>query len=191
MSGGRLHTWERLAAEIVYECRIFALRRDRSRFSRDNAEHEFHARVGFPQTVAVDDCGPVRPQPGFSARAVRVRASLLARRAVVRDHAVDVPGCDPEAKPGLPKLPEVLDAVPPRLGDDPGAEAGVEQHPRDDRGPERGVVDIGVAADDDNVAGLPPERIQLLPAHRREFGRQRAGVGNQECGSATGGLGFD
>jgi 8-oxo-dGTP pyrophosphatase MutT (NUDIX family) len=38
----RLHTWERLAAEIVYECRIFALRRDRSRFSRDNAEHEFH-----------------------------------------------------------------------------------------------------------------------------------------------------
>ena len=42
MSRGRLHTWERLAAEIVYECRIFALRRDRSRFSRDNAEHEFH-----------------------------------------------------------------------------------------------------------------------------------------------------
>ena len=37
-----LHTWERLAAEIVYECRIFSLRRDRSRFSRDNAEHEFH-----------------------------------------------------------------------------------------------------------------------------------------------------
>jgi 8-oxo-dGTP pyrophosphatase MutT (NUDIX family) len=37
-----LHTWERLAAEVVYECRIFSLRRDRSRFSRDNAEHEFH-----------------------------------------------------------------------------------------------------------------------------------------------------
>jgi ADP-ribose pyrophosphatase len=43
VSGRRpLHTWERLAAEIVYECRIFSLRRDRSRFSRDNAEHEFH-----------------------------------------------------------------------------------------------------------------------------------------------------
>ncbi len=37
-----LHTWERLSAEIVYECRIFSLRRDRSRFSRDDAEHEFH-----------------------------------------------------------------------------------------------------------------------------------------------------
>lgn len=43
MSGKRsLHTWERLAADIVYECRIFSLRRDRSRFSRDDAEHEFH-----------------------------------------------------------------------------------------------------------------------------------------------------
>jgi 8-oxo-dGTP pyrophosphatase MutT (NUDIX family) len=37
-----LHTWERLTADIVYECRIFSLRRERSRFSRDNAEHEFH-----------------------------------------------------------------------------------------------------------------------------------------------------
>jgi len=37
-----LHTWERLSGEIIYECRIFSLRRDRSRFSRDEAEHEFH-----------------------------------------------------------------------------------------------------------------------------------------------------
>ena len=37
-----LHTWQRLAGDIVYECRIFSLRRDRSRFSRDEAEHEFH-----------------------------------------------------------------------------------------------------------------------------------------------------
>lgn len=38
----RLHTWERLASEIAYACRIFTIRRDRSRFSRDEAEHEFH-----------------------------------------------------------------------------------------------------------------------------------------------------
>src|SRR5436853_5185998 len=37
-----LHTWERLASEIAYACRIFSIRRDRSRFSRDDAEHEFH-----------------------------------------------------------------------------------------------------------------------------------------------------
>lgn len=43
MSGKRdLHGWERVSADLVYECRVFALRRDRSRFARDNAEHEFH-----------------------------------------------------------------------------------------------------------------------------------------------------
>ena len=37
-----LHTWERLASEIAYACRIFSIRRDRARFSRDDAEHDFH-----------------------------------------------------------------------------------------------------------------------------------------------------
>jgi len=37
-----LHTWERLASEVAYACRIFTIRRDRSRFSRDDAEHDFH-----------------------------------------------------------------------------------------------------------------------------------------------------
>lgn len=37
-----LHTWERLASEIAYACRIFTIRRDRARFSRDAAEHDFH-----------------------------------------------------------------------------------------------------------------------------------------------------
>lgn len=38
----RLHTWERIASEIAYTCRIFSVRRDRARFSRDEAEHDFH-----------------------------------------------------------------------------------------------------------------------------------------------------
>ena len=37
-----LHTWERLASEVAYACRIFSIRRDRARFSRDDAEHDFH-----------------------------------------------------------------------------------------------------------------------------------------------------
>ncbi len=37
-----LHTWERLASDVAYACRIFTIRRDRSRFSRDAAEHDFH-----------------------------------------------------------------------------------------------------------------------------------------------------
>ncbi len=37
-----LHTWERMGTEIAYACRIFTIRRDRARFSRDDAEHDFH-----------------------------------------------------------------------------------------------------------------------------------------------------
>jgi 8-oxo-dGTP pyrophosphatase MutT (NUDIX family) len=37
-----LHTWERLTSEVAYACRIFSIRRDRARFSRDDAEHDFH-----------------------------------------------------------------------------------------------------------------------------------------------------
>jgi 8-oxo-dGTP pyrophosphatase MutT (NUDIX family) len=37
-----LHTWERLTSEVAYACRVFTIRRDRSRFSRDRAEHDFH-----------------------------------------------------------------------------------------------------------------------------------------------------
>jgi 8-oxo-dGTP pyrophosphatase MutT (NUDIX family) len=37
-----LNTWERVASEVAYACRIFTIRRDRSRFSRDDAEHDFH-----------------------------------------------------------------------------------------------------------------------------------------------------
>jgi ADP-ribose pyrophosphatase len=40
--GRPLHTWQRLGSEIAYACRIFTVRRDRSRFSRDEAEHDFH-----------------------------------------------------------------------------------------------------------------------------------------------------
>lgn len=37
-----LHTWKRVATELVYECHVFTLQRHRSHFSRDDSEHEFH-----------------------------------------------------------------------------------------------------------------------------------------------------
>ncbi len=37
-----LHTWQRRSEQRVYECRVFTVRRDRSFFSRDRAEHDFH-----------------------------------------------------------------------------------------------------------------------------------------------------
>ena len=87
MSGGPpLHTWRRLAADIVYECRIFTLRRDVSRFSRDEAEHEFHV------LEAPDWCNIVPLTP--DEQVVMVRQF----RHGVRDYTLEVPGgmVDPE-----------------------------------------------------------------------------------------------
>jgi len=75
-----LHTWERLSAELVYECRIFSLRRDRSRFSRDNIEHEFHV-LESPDWVNIVPITPDR-------QVVMVRQF----RHGVRDYTLEVPG---------------------------------------------------------------------------------------------------
>jgi ADP-ribose pyrophosphatase len=75
-----LHTWERLATDLVYECRIFALRRDRSRFSRDAAEHDFHV-IECPDWVNIV---PLTPDGGV----VMVRQF----RHGVRDYTLEIPG---------------------------------------------------------------------------------------------------
>ena len=75
-----LHTGKRLSADIVYRCRIFALRRDRSRFSRDEAEHEFHV-LESPDWVNIV---PLTPDQ----RVVMVRQF---RHGIV-DYTLEVPG---------------------------------------------------------------------------------------------------
>jgi ADP-ribose pyrophosphatase len=75
-----LHTWERLAADTVYECRIFSLRRERSRFSRDNAEHEFHV-LEAPDWVNI-----------IPLTAAREVVMVRQFRHGVRDYTLEVPG---------------------------------------------------------------------------------------------------
>ncbi len=81
-----LHTWERLADEQVYSCRIFTVRRDRSRFSRDQAEHDFHVieSPDWVNIVPITAAGDV----------VLVRQF----RHGVRDYTLEIPGgmIDPE-----------------------------------------------------------------------------------------------
>ena len=81
-----LHTWERLASEIAYTCRIFAVRRDRARFSRDQGEHDFHVLETGDWVNVV----PITP----ANEVVMVRQF----RHGVRDCTLEIPGgmVDPE-----------------------------------------------------------------------------------------------
>ena len=82
---------------------------------------------------------------------------------------------------------ESVDVLPIGLGDDADAKALRFQGPADHRHAEAGVVDIGIAGDDDDVAGIPAELLHLGPAHRQEgrraeaFGPERA-IGGQGLG---------
>jgi 8-oxo-dGTP pyrophosphatase MutT (NUDIX family) len=81
-----LHTWERLASEIAYACRIFSIRRDRARFSRDEAEHDFHVLESVDWVNII----PVTP----SGEVVLVRQF----RHGIRECTLEIPGgmVDPE-----------------------------------------------------------------------------------------------
>jgi 8-oxo-dGTP pyrophosphatase MutT (NUDIX family) len=103
----RLHTWDRVASEIAYTCRIFSVRRDRARFSRDEAEHEFHVlETGdwvniIPITPAdevvfvrqfrhgVRDC--TLEIPGGMVDAEDESPLLAARREMVEESGYDSP----------------------------------------------------------------------------------------------------
>lgn len=89
MSKPSLHTWQRLASEIVYACRIFSLRRDRARFSRDDAEHDFHVIESTDWVNIV----PVTP----NGEVVLVRQF----RHGIRDCTLEIPGgmVDPGESP--------------------------------------------------------------------------------------------
>lgn len=75
-----LHTWERLASEVAYACRIFTIRRDRARFSRDEAEHDFHVLESTDWVNII----PITP----------AREVVLVRqfRHGIRDCTLEIPG---------------------------------------------------------------------------------------------------
>jgi 8-oxo-dGTP pyrophosphatase MutT (NUDIX family) len=75
-----LHTWRRLLEERVFDCRIFALRRDRCRFSRDDREHDFYV-LESPDWVNIVPLTPAR-------EVVMVRQF----RHGTRDVTLEVPG---------------------------------------------------------------------------------------------------
>lgn len=99
MTRGSLHTWQRLASEIVYACRIFSLRRDRSRFSRDDVEHDFHVIESSDWVNIV----PITP----GSEVVLVRQY----RHGIRDCTLEIPGgmVDPGESPRVAARREMVE----------------------------------------------------------------------------------
>ena len=106
-----LHRWQRLAAELVYECRVFTLRRERSRFERDAVEYEFHVLeapdwVNIVPLTSADEVVMVRQwRHGIAAPTLEVPGGMIdpedasplvaARREMVEESGFDSERVEP------------------------------------------------------------------------------------------------
>ncbi len=108
------------------------------------------------EDARVDLHGAVGAEPRLPAGRVGVVVPQADVGRVVVDHRVHRPGRDAEEEARSPQLGEVAQVVAPvGLGHDRHAVAlGLEQAPHHRRA-ERGVVDIGVAREEDDVQLLP------------------------------------
>ena len=143
----------------------------------DPARHHRHALEQPAHRVGVDHGGAVGAQTGLAAGAVVVLAARLAGGGEVVEHRIDVAGADPgeEARPAHHQ--EVLVAL--RLGDEAGAEAGVDQGAADQGDAEGGMVDVGVAVDQQHIQLVPAPPFTHLGARHRQgdLGDQAAHAG--------------
>jgi hypothetical protein len=134
----------------------------------DAAEHDRHVLVGFLAALAVHQAGTIGPRAGQATRGVGVVGADFLVGGVAVDHRIHVAGRDTEEQVRLAELHEVVLGLPVGLGNDADPETlGLEQA-TDDCHAERRVIDVGIARDNDDVAGIPAELIHLLPAHGQE-----------------------
>ena len=90
---------------------------------------------------------------------------------VTVDHGIHVAGGHAKEQVRLAQHLERIGTLPVRLSDDTDAKALSLQHAAYHRHAKAGMVHIGIAGHDDDVAAVPAECRHLLPRGRQKFGR--------------------
>ena len=138
------------------------------------AEHNRHVLEGFPAALAVDDRGAVRPPATDVAGRVGIVAADFSVRRVAVDHGVHVARRHTPKQIGLAQSLERFRALPVGLRDDADPETLGFQHAANHRHAKTGVIHIGIARHEDDVATVPTQLIHLLAAHGQELGNAKA-----------------
>ena len=133
----------------------------------DTADYDRGPREEGVDPVGVDEGRPVGPEEATPG-GVDVRAPALEVRRKSVHQRVDVPGRDREEEARRAQPLEVGVAPPVGLGDDADREPGILEHPAEQRGTEGGVVDVGVAGDQDDIEPVDPEGSRLRHRHGEE-----------------------
>ena len=135
----------------------------------DAAGDDRHAAIGFAGPLTVGQRGPVRPPPDAAVRAVGVVVADLAVGRVVIEHRVHVAGADGEAQPGPAEALPGPAGMPVGLAENGHAIALGLQQPAQQGHGEAGMIDVGVAADEDHVDGVPAAGPHFLRGHRQRL----------------------
>lgn len=127
----------------------------------DAADDDGLVLVRAADEVAVDRDGAVGTAPRLAAGGVGVLVARLLVDGVVVDHRVHVAGGHEEAQARLAQRRDAFGVGPVGLADDADAVARVLENARDDGHAEARMVDVGVAADVDEVAGVPAAGVHV------------------------------
>ena len=121
----------------------------------DAADDDGLAAIGPADEIAVDRHGIVGPLAHDATGGIGVGLPVGLGDGIVVDHRVHIPAHDQKAQAGFAESVDGGGVLPVRLGEDADLIPCVLQHARDDRMAERGVVDVAVADDIDEIALVP------------------------------------
>ena len=133
----------------------------------DAARDHRHARERLAGALAVDERRAIGLQADPPAGRIGVVVADLLVRGVVVDERVHVPRADREEQPRPAELPPRLARLPVRLAQDRDAKPRALEHAMQDRHREAGVIDVGIAGDEDDIDGVPSALAHLRRRRRR------------------------
>ena len=148
--------------------------RDAAQRAFNAAQDNRHFGIGFAAALAVNERGAVGPLAAHVARGVGVVGANFPIGRVAVDHRIHIASRHAPKQIGFAQGFERVGALPIGLGNDAHAKTLVFQHAANHRHAKAGVVDIGVAGDDDHIAAVPAELVHFCPAHGQHGRRAKA-----------------
>ena len=136
----------------------------------DAADHDRDVGKEPLELASVNRRGVVGPLSRRRVRRVRIARPPFLARGVVVDHRIHVAAGNAEEEPRPPageKVFETAGVVPTGLGNDPHLVPSGSEQAADQRHAERGMIDVRVSIDQDDVELLPAARFRLLERDRQ------------------------
>ena len=128
----------------------------------------------FTRALRVDDDRAVRALAGLGAGGVGIIATDPPVGGVVIDHRIHIAGGDAEEQARRTELREIRRVAPVGLGDDADSEPLCFKHAANNRHAKTRVIDVGVAANDHDIAGIPTQRFHFGARGGEEWRRPQA-----------------